>query len=129
MAKTKKPSKQRKRNIYKTNIYGKRKLLVAKLDKPLLKTTTKKRMTVRKGDTIKILRGKYKGKSGKVDKVSYTKAKIYIKDIKQTNSRGQDRLIPFNASNVIIIDLILNDNKRISKNKDLNKKKVNKDGK
>ena len=129
MAKTKKPSKQRKRNIYKTNIYGKRKLLVAKLDKPLLKTTTKKRMTVRKGDTIKILRGKYKGKSGKVDKVSYTKAKIYVKDIKQTNSRGQDKLIPFNASNVIIVDLILNDNKRISKNKDLNKKKVNKDGK
>ncbi len=124
MVKTKNPSKQRKRNIYKTNIYGKRKLLVARLDKPLLKTTSKKRLTVRKADTVKILRGKYKGKSGKVEKVSYTKAKVYIKDIKQTNSRGQDKLIPFNASNLVIIELFLNDNKRI---KNLNK--VNKDGK
>lgn len=124
MAKTKNPSKQRKRNIYKTNIYGKRKLLVAKLDEAITKTTNKKRMTVRKGDTIKILRGSYKGKSGKVEKVSYTKAKIYVKDIKQTNSKGQDKLIPFNASNVIITELFLNDNKRIK-----NLKKVDKDGK
>jgi large subunit ribosomal protein L24 len=126
MAKTKKPSKQRKRNIYKTNIYGKRKLLVSKLDKPLVKTTNKKRMTVRKGDTVKILRGKYKSKTGKVDKVSYTHSKVYIKDIKQTNSRGQDKLIPFNASNLIIIDLLLNDNKRIKKP---STQKVKKNGK
>ncbi len=126
MSKTKKPSKQRKRNIYKANIYGKRKLLVAKLDKPLAKTTNKKRMTIRKGDTVKILRGNYKGKSGKVEKVSYTHAKIYIKDIKQTNSRSQENMIPFNASNLIITELVLNDNKRI---KNLDKKKVKKDGK
>ncbi len=125
MVKTKNPSKQRKRNIYKTNIYGKRKLLVAKLDKPLIKNTAKKRLTIRKGDVVKVLRGNYKGKSGKVERVSYTQAKIFIKDIKQTNSKGQDKLIPFNASNLMIVELILEDNKRI---KNL-EKKVKKDGK
>ncbi len=73
-------------------------------------------MPVRKGDTVIIKRGQFKGKSGKVEKVDYNRLKVYIKDIKKVNSRGRDILIPFDASNLLITDAVLKDEKRIKQN-------------
>jgi large subunit ribosomal protein L24 len=112
--KTKDPSKQRKR-IYNASLHSKRKLLIAPVSKKLVESVGKKRLTIRKGDTVKVLVGNYKGKSGKVEKVDYDKTKVFIKDIFNKNSRGQEKLIPFVASNLIIIDLYLEDSRRIKK--------------
>jgi len=115
--KTKNPSKQRKRN-YKAPLHAKRKLLVAPIDKKLFEKVNKKKITVRKGDTVKILRGNHKGKSGIVEKVDYDKVRVFIKDIVNKNTRGQEKLIPFVASNLIITDLFLEDSRRIKKTKE-----------
>ena len=116
MAKTKKPGKQRRRML--TGVYHvKRKLLVAPIDKPLVKQVNRKRAPLRKGDTVKILVGDNKGKTSVVERVNYDKGLVYLKDVKVTNSRGQEKLLPFQASNLVITDLISNDKKRFVEKK------------
>lgn len=111
---TKNPGKQRLK-IYNASLCKRRKLLVCPLDKNLIKTHNLKKLPVRKGDTVKVIIGDNKGKSGKVEKVDYTQLKVFIKDIKYKNTRGQEKMTPFVASNLLITDLILTDTKRIKK--------------
>jgi large subunit ribosomal protein L24 len=110
--KSKKPSKQRKK-LYKGALHTRRKLLVAPVSKEIKENINKSKLVVRKGDKVKILVGNNKGKTGVVQRVDYDKAKVFIKGFSRTNSRSQERLIPFVASNLIIIDALLDDNKRI----------------
>ena len=120
--KTKKPSKQRKR-LYKLSLHQIRKRLVAPLDKAVAKSIGKKRLVVRTGDTIKVLTGKHKGKTGKVEKVDYTRMKVYIKEIKFKNVKGQERLVPFVASNLLLTNVLTEDRRRL-KIKNPQKEKV-----
>ena len=71
------PRKQRK---YAANapIHLKRKLLSVNLAKDLRKKYGKRNIPVRKGDTILIMRGKFKKKKGKVSEVKTKMEKIYI---------------------------------------------------
>jgi len=124
MEKTIKPNKQRKR-MYNASYQNRRKNLVSPVDKKVQSIIGKKRIVVRKGDTVKILIGNNKGKSGKVERVDYTKERVFIKDIKVKNARGQEKLIPFVASNLIITDAIVTDAKRNTKKKE-NKTSINK---
>lgn len=109
--KTNKPGKQRKRML--TGVYHiKRKLLVAPIDKTLIKQVDKKRIALRKGDGVKILVGDHKGKTSTIDRVNYDRGVVYLKDIRVTNTRGQEKHLPFRASNLVITSLIQNDKKR-----------------
>lgn len=111
---SKNPGKQRIK-IYKGPIHTKRKLLVCPLDDKLKKEHNIKKISVRKGDSVKVLTGSLKGKSGKVEKVDYSKAKVYVKDFKYKNSRAQEKMKPLVASNLLITDLVLTDTKRLVK--------------
>jgi large subunit ribosomal protein L24 len=113
---TKNPGKQRLK-IYKGKLHTKRKLLVCPVDKPLQKQHNIKRISVRKGDTVKIIVGDNKGKTGKVEKVDYSKSRVYVNDIKYKNARAQEKMSPLVASNLLITDLVVSDLKRIKKKK------------
>lgn len=113
--KTKKPTKQRKR-LYQGALHTKRKLIVAPIDKKLREQIGKKSIAVRKGDTVKILVGSHKGKSGKVEKVDYSKAKVYVKEIIYKTNKGVEKLFPLTASNLLITDVVLDDIRRFKKN-------------
>ena len=66
--------------------------------------TTRRSVTVRKGDKVEITTGSFKKKSGKVLEASYSKLKLYIEGITRKNARGQEKLIPIDPSNVILMD-------------------------
>ena len=112
--KTKKPTKQRKK-LYQGALHTKRKLLVAPLDKKLREQIGRKSIAIRKGDTVKILIGSKKGKSGKVEKVDYSKAKVFVKEIIYKTNKGLEKLLPLTASNLVITDVVLDDIKRFKK--------------
>ena len=65
---SKQPRKQRK-YLANAPIHLKRKFLSINLSKGLKAIQKKKNMVARKGDKVKIMRGKYKGKEGKITKV------------------------------------------------------------
>ncbi len=68
---------------------------------------------LRKGDTVKIVRGKFRGKEGVVEKVSGDK--IYLENIKIEKQEGKRVPVPIHVSNVIITKLVLEDKKRKEK--------------
>ena len=109
--KTKQPSKQRKR-MYKAPLHKRQKMVGAHLSKELKKQLGKRSLPVRKGDEVKIMRGKHKGKTGKVEKVDLKKLKIYIETIKRARTSGEETFIPFQPSNLLIINAIVENTRR-----------------
>src|SRR3989338_10987650 len=77
---SKKPGKQRK---YAANLplHLKKKLVSVNLSKELRKKQGKRNVSVRKGDMVKIMRGKFKKKQGKVLEVKLKTGKIIVEGI------------------------------------------------
>ena len=109
---SKQPRKQRKYRA-KAPLHIKRKFVGVNLSKELRDKHGKRNLPVRKGDTVKIMRGKFKNKKGKVTTVNIKTSKIIIEGIqvkKKDNSKANIKLQP---SNLQIIELFLEDKKRI----------------
>jgi len=83
------------------------------LDKPLRRTYTTRAMPVRKGDEVKVMRGKYKKKTGKISRVDLKSCKVYIENVKMKKTSGQEVEVPMDPSNLMIIKLETDDKKRL----------------
>lgn len=110
---SKQPRKQRK---YRFNApaHIKRKFLSIHLSKELKTKHKKRSLTVVKGDTVKVVRGQFKKKTGKVSKVDYQNYKVYIEGIENIKKDGNKTQVPITPSNLIITNLKLDDKKRIA---------------
>ena len=108
---SKKPRKQRK---YRVNapLNIKRKFLSAHLSKELIKQYSTRNIPLRKDDKIKIVRGQFKGKVGKIVKVLTKKSKVNVENIQTTKNDGTKTYYPIDPSNLIITELNLTDKKR-----------------
>jgi large subunit ribosomal protein L24 len=111
---SKQPRKQRK-YIANAPLHLKRKMLGVNLSKSLRKTHGIRNVVVRKGDTVKILRGKFKGKQGKVNDVKIKMLKIYVEGIQAKKKDSSKINVPLRASNLQIIELDTSDKKRLRK--------------
>lgn len=108
---SKNQGKQRK-YLHLAPVHMKRKLLSARLSKTLKEKYGKRNIPVRKGDTVKIMIGEFKGKQGKVASVDIERVKLIIDGIQVTKKDGSKANRPIPPSNVQIIDLELSDKKR-----------------
>ena len=68
---------------------------------------------VRKGDTVKVMRGDDAGKEGKVATVDYTKQRITIEGITHAKADGKQAAKTIHPSNVLIVKLDETDPKRL----------------
>ena len=110
-AKTKSPGKQRKR-LYEMPYHSRGALLSAHLSSDLRNSHNTRSIPVRKGDTVKIFRGDYKGYEGKVMRVDRKEYKIFVEGINREKSDGTQILVPIHASKAEIIRLDLGDKRR-----------------
>ena len=110
--KSKKPRKQRK-FVHNADQHLRRKMLSAHLSKELREKYHRRSFPVRKGDEVQIMRGKFKGKKGKVARVDYKKYRIYIEGITIKKADGTERMFPIHPSNAMIVSLDLSDKKRV----------------
>ena len=117
---SKQPRKQRK-YLANAPLHIKRKFLSVNLSKELRKKYGKRNIVIRKGDTARIMRGKYKKKQEKVISVKTKMGKIYLEGIQIKKNDGSKANVAFRASNLQIIQLNLDDKKRIRKNEIENK--------
>ncbi len=108
---SKQPRKQRK-YIANAPLNIKHKFLAAHLSKDLIKKYKKRAVPVRKGDTVKIVRGKFKKKAGKIEKVLLKRTLVYVENIQNIKRDGSKTYIPIHPSNLIIIELNLEDKER-----------------
>ena len=107
------PRKQRK---YRANapLHIKRKMMSSNLTKELRRKYDKRNVPIRKGDLVRIMTGEFKGKTGKIEVVINQKMRVTIEGIYRTKKDGSKVSVNFNASNLQIKELILEDKKRVT---------------
>jgi large subunit ribosomal protein L24 len=69
-------------------------------------------MDVRKGDTVTVTRGSFRGVEGKVSSVDTRKGRIFVEGVSREKADGAARLIPIHASKVALRQLVLDDKRR-----------------
>ncbi len=108
---SKQPRKQRK-YLANAPLHIRHKLLSSNLSKELRKKYGKRNFPVTKGDSIRIMRGEFSGKTGKIEKVDGKKSRVVIAGIYRTKKEGTKISVYFHPSNLQIKELNLDDKKR-----------------
>lgn len=109
-----KPRKQRKYRA-QAPLHTKKKLVSVHLNKDLIKKYGKRNVSVRVGDKVKVLRGQFKKKEGKVERVNKKTYKIYITGIELIKKDGSKILQGIDPSSLMITELNLDDKIRKTK--------------
>ncbi len=91
------------------------KLVGAVLEDSLRKQYGRKNIRVIRGDSVRVMRGEYKGVEGKVEKVNTEQTTFHIEGIQREKIRGGQVKVPIRSSNVMVISLNLDDDYRSRK--------------
>lgn len=108
---SKNPGKKRKYQ-YHAPSHLRRKFLSAHLSKELIKKYSRRSIPLRKGDTVKVMKGDQKGKTGKVTRLNLQKYKVYIEGITNLRKDGTQNPRALESSNLLVTSLNLEDRKR-----------------
>ena len=101
--------------IYRASQVIKSKQISSPLSKDLQKKYTKKSVRVVEGDSIKIVRGEFKGVDGKIAKISIQKNSVAIEGVKKEKTKGEKFDVYVHSSNIVVTGLNSDDKWRISK--------------
>ncbi len=104
----KKPSKQRSM-MYNAPAHQARKLLTAPLSEELRTSQGRRSYPVRKGDTVKIVRGDFAGVEGKITDIDTQRQRLFIEGVQREKTAGTSTNVSVNSSKVKITKLNLDD--------------------
>jgi len=110
-----KPTKMRNKLIYRASHVTKSKQVSSPLSTDLKKRFSKKSVRVVEGDSIKIVRGEFKGVDGKIGKISIQKSSLAVEGVKKEKTKGEKFDVYVHSSNVIVTGLNSDDKWRVSK--------------
>jgi large subunit ribosomal protein L24 len=112
--KSRQPRKQRK-YLLNAPLHTRAKIMACNLSTELRKKYNLRRVKVRKGDKVKVMRGMFKKTTAKVEKVDRKNYKLSLEGVKIEKKDGTKLSYPVHYSNVQIIELDLSDKKRFQK--------------
>lgn len=113
-ASSKKPSKQRKM-LFASPLHRRGRVMGVHLSRSLREKHGPRSLNVRRGDTVRIMRGDARGLEGKISKVNRKKYRVYVEGITRTKQSGDTVLIPIHYSNLELVKLDLGDPRRKAK--------------
>jgi ribosomal protein uL24 len=96
-----------RKKFYTEALHKRKSRLHVHLSKDLRsKLKAKKRaLLVRKGDTVKVMRGPGKGKEAKVSDVNTIRRKVFVEGIVAKNARGREVALALEPSNLLLLSL------------------------
>ena len=112
---SKRPGKQRK-YLAKAPLHVRKKFVSANLSKELREKHKKRNLPIRKGDSVRVMRGKFKGKKGKILRVLLKLSKVTVEGIQVKKLDGSKEDIKMQPSNLQITELNMEDKKRLKSN-------------
>src|SRR3972149_1301589 len=104
----KNPDKQRKM-VFNAPAHIRHKLMAAPLSSELAASKGAKTLPVRKGDTVRILRGDNKGFEGKISRVDLKTYRVYLEGLTREKVDGTNIFLAVHPSKVQIRNLNLDD--------------------
>ena len=75
----------------------------------------KRAVRPREGDSVKIVRGEFKGIEGKVTKVLPRKETLNVEGVTREKQKGGTSPVPIHSSNVVVTAVLLDDKTRKNK--------------
>ncbi|RAP50779.1 MAG: 50S ribosomal protein L24 [Methanosphaera sp. rholeuAM74] len=115
---SKQPRKQRKA-LYTAPLHKRHNKMSVHLSDALRQEFNRRAFPVRKGDEVLIVRGDFKGTTGKVEGVDLKHYRVMVDGASSNKQDGTKLYQPIHPSNLEIIDLYLDDERR---NNALNRK-------
>jgi len=106
--KTTKPRKQRKR-LYQAPLHERYQRFSSQLSSELKTSHKTRSVPVRKGDTVRIMRGDSKGVEGKVIRIDRKNYRIFVEGVTREKVDGTTIPVPIHPSKVMIARLNLDD--------------------
>lgn len=103
-----KPGKQRKRQVF-ASAHVKRKMLVSPVSDDLYQKHRVRKLSVRTGDSVRIVRGDFAGLEGKVETIDYSSGKLYVEGMTREKAAGVASKLPVHVSKVLLTNLNLSD--------------------
>ncbi|NWK08001.1 50S ribosomal protein L24, partial [Marine Group I thaumarchaeote] len=122
-----KPTKMRNKMIYRATYTTKSKQLGSALSKDLHKKYGRRSVRVIEGDSIRIVRGEYKGVDGKISKISTQKNSVSIEGIKKEKTKGDKFDVYIHTSNLVVTSLNTGDKWRMARLEGKDQRKQPKD--
>jgi len=108
-----KPTKIRNRKIYRAMNQTISKQICATLSKDLRKKYPRRSARIMIDDTVKVIRGEYKGLTGKVAKISTESNSIAIEGNKKEKLKGEKVDVYIHSTNMVITSLNTDDKWRL----------------
>ncbi|WP_461461264.1 50S ribosomal protein L24 [Methanobrevibacter sp.] len=108
---SKQPRKQRKA-LYEAPLHKRNARMAATLSKELREDLGRKSLPVKVGDKVKVLRGDFRDQEGKIEAVNYKKYTVKVDGITLNKADGTTIYLPIHPSNLMIIDVDLDDERR-----------------
>ncbi len=108
---SKQPRKQRKFR-YQAPLHLRHKMMSVNLSPELREEYERRSLPVRKGDTVKVLRGDFKDHEGKVETVDLKNYRIMIEGVNVQKPDGNQVYHPVHPSNLMIMEMDLDDDER-----------------
>jgi large subunit ribosomal protein L24 len=108
-----KPTKIRNKKIYRAMNQTVSKQICATLSKDLRKKYPRRSARIMVDDTVKVIRGEYKGLTGKVAKISTESNSIAIEGNKKEKLKGEKVDVYIHSTNTIITSLNTDDKWRL----------------
>lgn len=108
-------SRKQRKELFNAPIHKRRKWISAHLEENLLLKYDKRGVPVIKGDTVRVMRGSFKGHEDKVVHVNIKRRQVEIEGMTMTKADNKKIAKPIHASNLMITKLNLTDKWRRSK--------------
>jgi len=108
-------SRKQRKELFNAPIHKRRKWISAHLEENLLLKYDKRGVPVIKGDTVRVMRGSFKGHEDKVVHVNIRRRQVEIEGMTMTKADNKKIAKPIHASNLMITKLNLTDKWRRSK--------------
>lgn len=108
------PRKQRKARVT-APLHIRRKQVASHLSEELLLKYNRRSVPVVTGDEVKVLRGGHKGTTGKIVRVDTKARKVHVEGVNHKKADGTDIAIPLDPSNLLVVRLNLEDERRRDK--------------
>ncbi|MFC7175914.1 50S ribosomal protein L24 [Halosegnis marinus] len=108
---TRQPDKQRSRQR-RAPLHEKQRQVRAHLSEDLREEYGQRSVRVNEGDTVEVQRGDFAGEEGDVVNVDLRDAVIHVEDVTLEKADGEEVPRPLDASNLVVTDLNLEDERR-----------------
>jgi large subunit ribosomal protein L24 len=102
-------SRKQRYRLYNAPLHKKRKWIAAHLAENLLLKYDRRSLPVVKGDTVKVMRGNFRGHEDKIAKVNVRDQTVEIEGVIITNAKGEKIAKPIHACTLLITKLNVTD--------------------